>query len=197
MILSDRDIKKERKAGEIIIQPYKEECVQPASYDVHLDRHFLIFDINSNFVIDPKDISPDLMKKIDIAVDEPFILHPGEFALGVLLEETGVSEKLVGRLEGKSSLGRLGLIIHTTAGFLDPGNSLKMTLELYNAGKIPIKLYYGMPIGQMAFEYLSSPCERPYGSKGLNSKYKGDSKPVASKMHLNFVGKKKKATKKK
>ncbi len=197
MILSDRDIKKERKAGEITIEPYKEECVQPASYDVHLDRHFLIFNINQNFVIDPKDISLDLMKKIDITPEEPFILHPGEFALGVLLEETGVSEKLVGRLEGKSSLGRLGLIIHTTAGFLDPGNSLKMTLELYNAGKIPIKLYYGMPIGQMAFEYLSSPCDRPYGSKGLNSKYKGDSKPVASKMHLNFVGKKKKTAKKK
>lgn len=197
MILSDRDIKKERKAGEIIIKPYREECVQPASYDVHLDRFFLVFNINQNFVIDPKNISTDLMKKVEIKKDEPFILHPGEFALGVLLEETGVSDKLVGRLEGKSSLGRLGLIIHTTAGFLDPGNSLKMTLELYNAGKIPIKLYYGMPIGQMAFEYLSSPCERPYGSKGLNSKYKGDSQPVASKMHLNFVASTKSAPKKK
>lgn len=196
MILSDRDIKKERQAGQITIKPYKEECVQPASYDVHLDRHFLVFNINNNFVIDPKDIAVDLMKKIDISPEEPFILHPGEFALGVLLEETGVSDRLVGRLEGKSSLGRLGLIIHTTAGFLDPGNSLKMTLELYNAGKIPIKLYAGMPIGQMAFEYLSSQCERPYGSKGLNSKYKGDSKPVASKMHLNF-GPPKKAAKKK
>jgi dCTP deaminase len=197
MILSDRDIKKERKAGEIVIKPYREECVQPASYDVHLDRFFLVFNINQNFVIDPKNISTDLMKKVEIKKDEPFILHPGEFALGVLLEETGVSDKLVGRLEGKSSLGRLGLIIHTTAGFLDPGNSLKMTLELYNAGKIPIKLYYGMPIGQMAFEYLSSPCERPYGSKGLNSKYKGDSQPVASKMHLNFVVSTKSALKKK
>ncbi len=197
MILSDRDIKKERKAGEIVIKPYREECVQPASYDVHLDRFFLVFNINQNFVIDPKNISTDLMKKVEIKKDEPFILHPGEFALGVLLEETGVSDKLVGRLEGKSSLGRLGLIIHTTAGFLDPGNSLKMTLELYNAGKIPIKLYYGMPIGQMAFEYLSSPCERPYGSKGLNSKYKGDSQPVASKMHLNFVVSTKSAPKKK
>jgi dCTP deaminase len=196
MILSDRDIKKERKAREITIEPYKAEHVQPASYDVHLDRHFLIFNINNNFVIDPKVPSKDLMKKIDIRADEPFILHPGEFALGVLLEETGVSDRLVGRLEGKSSLGRLGLIIHTTAGFLDPGNSLKMTLELYNAGKIPIKLYYRMPIGQMAFEYLSSPCERPYGTKGLNSKYLGDSQPVASKMHLNFTPKKKTAKKK-
>ena len=200
MILSDRDIKKEKKAGNITIKPYKEAYVQPASYDVHLDRYFLIFNINQNFVIDPKDIAPELMKKIEIKDGEAFILHPGEFALGVLLEETGVSERLVGRLEGKSSLGRLGLIIHTTAGFLDAGNSLKMTLELFNAGKIPIKLYSGMPIGQMAFEYLSSPCERPYGSKGLNSKYKGDKKPVASKMHLNFTAKrkvKKGATKKK
>lgn len=197
MILSDRDIKKERKAGHITIKPYREECVQPASYDVHLDRHFLIFDINRQFVIDPRDIPGDLMKQVEIGTDEAFILHPGEFALGVLLEETGVSEKLVGRLEGKSSLGRLGLIIHTTAGFLDAGNSLKMTLELYNAGKLPIKLYSGMPIGQMAFEYLSSPCERPYGSKGLNSKYYKDRKPVASKMHLNFVSPKKKRSPKK
>ncbi len=193
MILSDRDIKKELKSKEITIKPYRAECLQPASYDVHLDRHFLVFNTNQNFVIDPRDISKDLMKKIDITKTEPFILHPGEFALGVLLEETGVSDKLVGRLEGKSSLGRLGLIIHTTAGFLDAGNSLKMTLELFNAGKIPLKLYYGMPIGQMAFEYLSSPCERPYGSKGLNSKYKGDTKPQASKMHLNFKKSKKKS----
>ncbi len=190
MILSDQDIKKERRAGEIVIEPFRSEYVQPASYDVHLDRHFLIFNINQNFVIDPKVPSKDLMKEIVIEDKEAFILHPGEFALGVLLEETGVSSRLVGRLEGKSSLGRLGLIIHTTAGFLDPGNSLKMTLELYNAGKIPIKLYYKMPIGQMAFEYLSSPCERPYGSKGLNSKYYKDKRPVASKMHLNFKKKK-------
>ena len=191
MILSDRDIKKEQKSGNITIKPFSPECVQPASYDVHLDRHFLIFNINQNFVIDPKVPAKDLMKAVEIGKDEPFILHPGEFALGLLMEETGVSDRLVGRLEGKSSLGRLGLIIHTTAGYLDPGNSLKMTLELYNAGKIPIKLYYRMPIGQMAFEYLSSPCERPYGTKGLNSKYLGDTKPQASKMHLNF---KKKAT---
>jgi len=186
MILSDRDIIKEVKSGEITLKPFKKEYVQPASYDVHLDRQFLIFNINQNFVIDPKVPVKNLMKEIVITKDEPFVLHPGEFALGMLMEETGVSDKLVGRLEGKSSLGRLGLIIHTTAGYLDPGNSLKMTLELYNAGKIPIKLYYRMPIGQMAFEYLSSPCIRPYGSQGLNSKYKGDTKPMASKMHLNF-----------
>ena len=192
MILSDRDIKKELKSKEITIKPFKTECLQPSSYDVHLDRHFLVFNTNQHFVIDPRDISTSLMEKVTITKKRPFILHPGEFALGVLLEVTGVSDKLVGRLEGKSSLGRLGLIIHTTAGFLDAGNSLQMTLELFNAGKIPLKLYYGMPIGQMAFEYLSSPCERPYGSQGLNSKYLGDTKPQASKMHLNFKKTKKK-----
>lgn len=186
MILSDRDIIKEIKTGEITLKPFKKEYVQPASIDLHLDRHFLVFDTSKNFVIDPKAPTKELMKPVEIKGEEPFILHPKEFALGLILEETGVSDKMVGRLEGKSSLGRLGLIIHTTAGYLDPGNSLKMTLELYNAGSIPIKLYYKMPIGQMAFEYLSSRCEKPYGSKGLNSKYLGDTKPEASKMHLNF-----------
>jgi dCTP deaminase len=186
MILSDGDIVKEIKAGEIIFKPFKKEYVQPASVDLHLDRHFLVFDTLRHFVVDPKVPSQDLMKPVEIGINDAFILHPGEFALGLIYEETGVSDRLVGRLEGKSSLGRLGLIIHTTAGYLDPGNSLKMTLELYNAGRLPIKLYYRMPIGQMAFEYLSSPCKRPYGSKGLNSKYAGDTKPIASKMHLNF-----------
>ena len=186
MILSDRDIIKEIKAKEITLRPFKPEYVQPASIDLHLDRHFLVFDTTKNFVIDPKAPAKNLMKPIEIKNDEAFILHPQEFALGLIYEETGVSNKLVGRLEGKSSLGRLGLIIHTTAGYLDPGNSLKMTLELFNAGRLPIKLYYKMPIGQMAFEYLSSPCDKPYGSAGLNSKYLGDTKPQASKMHLNF-----------
>lgn len=186
MVLSDSDIIKEIKAGEIILKPFERTSVQPASVDLHLDRHFLVFDTTKNFVIDPKAPAKDLMKEVEIKRDEPFILHPNEFALGLICEETGVSNRLVGRLEGKSSLGRLGLVIHTTAGYLDPGNSLKMTLELFNAGRLPIKLYYRMPIGQMAFEYLSSPCERPYGSKGLNSKYLGDRKPIASKMHLNF-----------
>jgi dCTP deaminase len=192
MILSDRDIIKEQKAGNITLKPFRKDCVQPASVDLHLDKHFLVFDTTKNFVIDPKQPTKELMKPVVIGPNEPFILHPQEFALGLILEVTGVSEKLVGRLEGKSSLGRLGLIIHTTAGYLDPGNSLKMTLELYNAGRLPIKLHYKMAIGQMAFEYLSSPCERPYGSKGLNSKYYGDTKPVASKMSLNFDKKTKK-----
>lgn len=186
MILSDRDIVKEIKEGNIIVNPFRKAYVQPASIDLHLDKHFLVFNTTENFVIDVKEPAENLMTPVEISAAKPFILHPGEFALGLLFEETGVSDKMVGRLEGKSSLGRLGLVIHTTAGYLDPGNSLKMTLELFNAGRLPIKLYYKMPIAQMAFEYLSSPCERPYGSDGLNSKYYKDMKPVASKMHKNF-----------
>ncbi len=186
MVLSDKDIKKEIKQGNITISPFKEEFVQPASVDLHLDKEFLLFNTVDNFVIDVKEKTDKLMTEKTITEDQPFILQPQQFALGLILEETGVSEKLVGRLEGKSSLGRLGLIIHTTAGYLDPGNSLKMTLELFNAGPLPIKLYSGMKIGQMAFEYLSSPCEKPYGSDGLNSKYYKDQKPQASQMYKNF-----------
>ena len=186
MILSDRDIKKEIKNGGIIVEPYDEKYVQPASIDLHLDKEFLVFNTVKNFVIDVRQKAENLMDRITIDDDTPFILHPGEFALGLIMEEAGVSSRVVGRLEGKSSLGRLGLIIHTTAGYLDPGNSLKMTLELFNAGPLPIKLYYKMPIGQMAFEYLSSECEKPYGSDGLNSKYFGDKLPRASEMYKNF-----------
>lgn len=185
MILSDKDIIKEVKNGAITLKPFRRKDVQPASVDLHLDKEFMVFNTNRNFVIDTRESVKDLMDKVEITAKKPFILHPGEFALGLILEETGVNEEFVGRLEGKSSLGRLGLIIHTTAGYLDPGNSLKMTLELYNAGKLPIKLYYKMPIGQMAFEKLSSPCARPYGSDGLNSKYYGDRGVQASKMHKN------------
>lgn len=185
MILSDRDIKAAVKAGDIIVKPFTEKDVQPASIDLHLDKEFMVFDTNKHFAIDTKKPADDLMIKSTITEKEPFVLHPGEFALGLIMEETGVGDQYVGRLEGKSSLGRLGLIIHTTAGYLDPGNSLKMTLELYNAGSLPLKLYYKMPIGQMAFEKISSPCERPYGTRGLGSKYLGDKGVQASKMHKN------------
>jgi dCTP deaminase len=186
MILSDRDIKKEIKNKNIILKPFRNKNIQPASVDVHLDKEFMFFNVEENYIIDVKKPSKNLMTKVVISKNKPLILHPGSFALGLIYEETGVSDKLVGRLEGKSSLGRLGLIIHTTAGYLDPGNSLKMTLELFNAGSLPIKLYYKMPIAQMAFEYLSSPCEKPYGTDGLNSKYLGDKTVKASDMHKNF-----------
>lgn len=185
MILSDKDIKKALQAGEITINPLDEAKIQPASVDLHLDKHFLVFDANKNYVIDPKKPTDDLMKEVTIEDDEPFVLHPGEFALGLIYEETGVSNGYVGRLEGKSSVGRLGILIHVTAGFLDPGNSLKMTLELHNTANLPVLLYYKMPIAQMAFEKMSSECERPY-SKELGSKYVGDTKPKASQMWRNF-----------
>lgn len=186
MILSDRDIKKAIKTGDIFIDPYDEKYIQPASVDLHLDKHFLVYDSDRNFVIDPKKPVDKMMYEVEIDGDDPFVLHPGEFALGLVYETTGVSAGYVGRLEGKSSVGRLGLLIHITAGFLDPGNSLKMTLELHNTANLPILVYYKMPIAQMAFEKLSSPCEKPY-SKNIGSKYVGDMKPKASQMWKNFA----------
>lgn len=185
MILSDKDIKLSLKSGKITIAPYDEKYLQPASVDLHLDKYFLVFDTQKNYVIDPKKPMDGMMKEIVIDEDTPFVLHPGEFALGLIYEKTGVDDSLVGRLEGKSSVGRMGLLIHITAGFLDPGNNLKMTLELHNTATMPILLYYKMPIAQMAFEQLTSKCEKPYGSGG-NSKYVGDVKPKASQMWKNF-----------
>ncbi len=185
MILSDCDIKKALKSGDIAIKPFNKKYLQPASVDLHLDKHFLVFDTKNNYVIDPKKPMDDIMTSITITENKPFVIHPGEFALGLILEETGVSSEYVGRLEGKSSVGRLGLLIHVTAGFLDPGNSLKMTLELHNTANMPILLYYKMPIAQMAFEKISSPCEKPY-SKEIGSKYVGDILPKASQMWKNF-----------
>jgi dCTP deaminase len=186
MILSDRDIKKALQDGQISITPFDEKNLQPASVDLHLDKYFLVFDTRKNSVIDPKKPIDSLMREVEISKEEPFVLHPGEFALGLILEETGVGNDFVGRLEGKSSVGRLGVLIHVTAGFLDPGNKLKMTLELHNTSELPILLYYKMPIAQIAFEKISSKSQNPYGSKSLTSKYSGDTKPVASQMYKNW-----------
>ena len=186
MILSDKDIILAINNGNITIDPFNKKYLQPASADLHLDKHFLVFDTKSNYVIDPKKPLDNMMKEVVIDNKKPFVLHPGEFALGLIYETTGVSSKYVGRLEGKSSVGRMGLLIHVTAGFLDPGNSLKMTLELHNTANMPILLYYKMPIAQMAFEKLSSECQKPY-SKKTESKYVGDTKPRASQMWKNFT----------
>ena len=185
MILSDVDIKKALKSGEISIDPWNEKYLQPASVDLHLDKHFLVFNTKKNYVIDPKKPMDEMMDEIEISEAKPFVIHPGEFALGLIYEKTGVSANFVGRLEGKSSVGRMGLLIHVTAGFLDPGNCLKMTLELHNTAELPILLYYKMPIAQMAFEKLSSECEKPYSVENGN-KYVGDIKPKASQMWRNF-----------
>lgn len=187
-MLSDVDIKKAIENKEIFVDPFDEKYIQPASIDLHLGNQFLVYDTNKNFVIDPHKPLDHMMNNIEIDETTPFVLHPGEFALGLIYETTGVSESMVGRLEGKSSVGRMGLLIHVTAGFLDPGNCLKMTLELHNTATLPILLYYKMPIAQMAFDRLSSPCANPY-NKNNNSKYIGDSKPIASQMWKNFVQK--------
>lgn len=186
MILSDTDIKKELLSGRITVDPLFPDAIQPASVDLHLGGRFLIFNRSQNVVIDVKKPVDHMMSEIVINDEQPFILHPGEFALGTTYETVGVADDMVGRLEGKSSLGRLGVIIHATAGYLDPGNCLKMTLELHNIGQLPVKLYYRMPIAQMSFSPLSSRAENPYGSKRLNSKYYGADKPQASQFYKNF-----------
>ncbi|MEI6498962.1 MAG: dCTP deaminase [bacterium] len=185
MILSDRDIKIALKEGRIAVEPMFQNAIQPASVDLHLDKNFLVFNRGTNTCIDTKKPTANLMEKVVIEEDGFFVIHPGEFVLANIFEITGVGNDMVGRLDGKSSLGRIGLIIHATAGFLDPGNKLKMTLELSNVGSLPIKLYYKMPIAQMAFEVLSSPVEMPYGPK-RHSKYFGDMDVKASFVHENF-----------
>jgi dCTP deaminase len=185
MILSDRDIKEALKAGKINIEPLYDGALQPASVDLHLGAKFLIFRNTEHAFIDVREPIAGLMEEVEISGDRPFIIHPGEFALGVTIEKITLGDEMVGRLEGKSSLGRIGIIIHATAGFIDPGNSLKPTLELHNIGSLPVKLYYDMPIAQIAFMQLSSPAEKPYGVE-RGSKYYGALEPQASKMHENF-----------
>lgn len=188
MILSDRDIKKFLKEGRIVIDPLFPNSIQPASVDLHLGGNFLIFKNSRHTAIDLRKPVDDMMEPVSIDEKKTFVLHPGEFALGLTYETVGVADDMVGRLEGKSSLGRVGLIIHATAGYLDPGNRLKMTLELHNIANLPIVLYYKMPIAQLSFTPLSSTADRPYGSKRLGSKYFGAKKPQASQYYKNFIG---------
>ena len=187
MILSDKDIKKAIKEGSITIKPLFPNAVQPASVDLHLGADFFVFRTHKDACIDPKEPIDHLMETVSIDDKKQFIIHPGEFALGMVYEIVGVADNMVGRLEGKSSLGRIGLIIHATAGYLDPGNKLKMTLELHNISPLPIKLYYKMPIAQMSFTPLSSDAENPYNAKRVGSKYYGNMKPKASQYWKNFT----------
>ncbi len=186
MILSDRDIKKALKEKLIFIDPLFPRAIQPASVDLHLGPDFLVFQAEEHTCIDPREPLDHMMKKMKIDAKRQFIIHPGEFALGMTYEIVGVSSSMVGRLEGKSSLGRIGLIIHATAGYIDPGNKLKVTLELHNIANLPIKLYYKMPIAQISFSPVSSPVENPYGKERLGSKYYGAMKPQASQYWKNF-----------
>ena len=187
MILSDRDIKKALAEKKIMIDPLFPNSIQPASVDVHLGAHFLVFKNTDNTCIDLKEPIDDIMEPLIIDEKRQFILHPGEFALGMTYETVSVPHDMVLQLNGKSSLGRVGLIVHATAGYVDPGNTLKITLELHNLANLPIKLYYKMPIAQVAFVKLSSEVDVPYGKKGLNSKYYGSTKPIASQYYKNFL----------
>ena len=175
MVLSDHDIKIELASGRIVLEPFDEHLIQPASIDVRLGRDFRVFRNSSHVFIDPQTHQPDLTEQIVVGADDAFVLHPGQFALGTTLERIAVPDDILGKLEGKSSLGRLGLMIHSTAGYVDPGWEGEITLELSNVATLPIVLHPGMRIGQMSFERMTSPVERPYGSAGLGSHYQGQS----------------------
>jgi dCTP deaminase len=185
-VLSDRDIAAALVAGRVRVDPYDAADLQPSSIDLHLDRAFRVFRNNRYPYIDVRKPQPDLTDLLNVADDEPFVLHPGEFVLGQTLEWVELPDDLVARLEGKSSLGRLGLLIHSTAGYVDPGWKGNLTLELSNVAKLPIALYFGMKIGQISFFEMSSPVDRPYGSAGLGSKYQGQSEPTASAYFEDF-----------
>jgi dCTP deaminase len=185
-VLADRDIRSAIEDGDVVIRPYDPADLQPSSVDLHLDRSFRVFRNNRYPYIDVRAPQPDLTELLHVADEEPFILHPGEFVLGQTLEWVELPNDLVARLEGRSSLGRIGLLIHSTAGYVDPGWQGNLTLELSNVANLPIALYYGMKIGQISFFRMSSPVERPYGSPELGSKYQGQSEPTASAYHADF-----------
>ena len=186
MLLSDRDIRARIDAGTIALDPYDPAMVQPSSVDVRLDRGFRLFDNHRYPFIDPAESQPELTRLIEVVDDEPFILHPGEFALAATYEVISLGDDVAARLEGKSSLGRLGLLTHSTAGFIDPGFSGHVTLELSNVSTLPIKLWPGMKIGQVCYFQLSSPAENPYGTGDNLNRYQGQRGPTASRSHLNF-----------
>ncbi len=186
MLLSDRDIRAGIDEGRIGLEPWSPEMVQPSSVDVRLDRFFRTFENHRYPHIDPAAEQPELTREISVPAEESFILHPGEFVLGSTYEVITLADDVAARLEGKSSLGRLGLLTHSTAGFIDPGFSGHVTLELSNVATLPIKLWPGMKIGQLCFFGLSSPAENPYGSAVYGSRYQGQRGPTASRAHLNF-----------
>lgn len=186
MVLSDRSIRALLLAGRLSIDPFDPHSVQPSSVDLRLDNRFRVFQSTRHTHIDPRVDQPDLTELLTVGDDRPFVLQPGQFCLGNTHEEIALPNDLVGRLEGKSSLGRLGLVIHSTAGYVDPGFRGRLTLELSNAAALPILLYPGMKIGQLSFLQLSTPADQPYGSGTLKSKYQGQDEPTASRIHLDF-----------
>ena len=186
MLLSDRDIRAQIVDGRVRLDPFDDEMIQPSSVDVRLDRYFRVFENHRYPHIDPAEDQPDLTRAVEPDGPEPFILHPGEFVLGSTYEVVTLPDDVAARLEGKSSLGRLGLLTHSTAGFIDPGFSGHVTLELSNVATLPIKLWPGMKIGQLCLFRLSSPAEHPYGSAKYGSRYQGQRGPTQSRSFLNF-----------
>ncbi len=186
MIFSDRTIREALAQGRIEIDPFEPSSVQPSSVDLRVGRSFRVFENHRYPHIDPRSPQEDLTTLVEVPEDEPFILHPGEFVLGTTLERVRLGEDVVARLEGKSSLGRLGLLIHSTAGFVDPGFDGYLTLELSNVANLPIAIYPGMRIGQISFYQLSSPAELLYGDPRLGSKYQGQQGPTPSRAHIDF-----------
>ncbi len=186
VLLSDRDIRAELEADRVVLDPYEPSMLQPSSIDVRLDKYFRLFDNHKYPFIDPATDQPELTRLVEADNDEAFVLHPGEFVLGSTFEAVTLPDDVAARLEGKSSLGRLGLLTHSTAGFIDPGFSGHVTLELSNVATLPIKLWPGMKIGQMCFFRLSSASEHPYGSDLYGSRYQGQRGPTASRSSKNF-----------
>ena len=186
MVLADRTIARLLREGRIVIEPYDEDLLQPSSVDVRVDRFFRVFHNNRYPFIDVREEQEDLTELVEVEEDTPFVLHPGEFVLGSTLERVGLPDDLVARLEGKSSLGRLGLLIHSTAGFIDPGWDGHVTLELSNVANLPVTIYPGMKIGQISFVQLTEPAETPYGTGAIGSKYQGQRGPTPSRYWQNF-----------
>jgi dCTP deaminase len=186
VLLSDGDLRKELASGRLGLDPLDEAMIQPSSVDVRLDRFFRVFNNTKYTHIDPRQQQDDLTTLVETDDDAPFVLHPGEFVLGSTFESVNLPDDLAGRLEGKSSLGRLGLLTHSTAGFIDPGFTGHITLELSNVANLPITLWPGMKIGQLCLFRLTSPAENPYGSKVAGSRYQGQRGPTPSRAYLNF-----------
>jgi dCTP deaminase len=186
VLLSDNDLRKELESGRLGVDPFDPQMLQPSSIDVRLDRFFRVFDNSRYTHIDPMRQQDELTTLVEPVGEEPFVLHPGEFVLGSTFEAVTLPDDLAGRLEGKSSLGRLGLLTHSTAGFIDPGFSGHITLELSNVANLPITLWPGMKIGQLCLFQLTSPAEHPYGSTQAGSRYQGQRGPTPSRAYLNF-----------
>jgi len=186
VLLSDRDLRSELADGRLLVDPLDPSLIQPSSIDVRMDRMFRVFNNSRYTHIDPAQQQDELTQMVEVADGDPFVLHPGEFVLAATLERFALPDDLAGRLEGKSSLGRLGLLTHSTAGFIDPGFDGHITLELSNVANLPITLWPGMKIGQLCLFRLSSPAENPYGSQAVGSKYQGQRGPTASRAYLNF-----------